>query len=86
MYGNGGMAQRTERRIDMTQEDYENIKRSIAKRAELEHLYVNSEIERAIKSGLPPHLPIDPFYSAIFDYMAYGTDEARERVLSYLKN
>lgn len=70
----------------MTQEEIENVKRKIAKRAELERLYINSEIERSIKYGLPLQLPIDPFYSAIFDYMAYGTDEARERVLSYLKN
>ena len=74
----------------MTKEDYENIKRDMLKkaikRAELEDFYVNSEIERHIKSGLPLQLPIDPFYSAIFDYIAYGTDEARERVLSYLKN
>lgn len=70
----------------MRQEEIENMKRKIAKRAELEDHYVNSEIERYIKYGLPPRLPIDPFYSAIFDYIAYGTDEAREIVLSYLKN
>ena len=70
----------------MTQEEIENIKRKIAKRDELERRYINSEIEHYIKYGLLPRLPIDPFYSAIFDYMAYGTDEAREIVLSYLKN
>lgn len=74
----------------MTQEEIENIKRNMIKRAikraELERLYVNSEIEHSIRHGLSPNLPIDPFYSAFLDYMAYGTDEARERVLSYLKN
>ena len=70
----------------MTQEEYENIKRKIRKRADLEHLYVNREIERYIKYGLLPNLPIDPLNSSILDYMAYGTDSAKERVLLNLPN
>ena len=70
----------------MTQEEYENIKRKIRKRADLEHLYVNREIERYIKYGLLPNLPIDPLNSSILYYMAYGTDSAKERVLLNLPN
>ena len=70
----------------MTQEEYENIKRKIRKRAELELFYINSEIEKFKNFGLRPDLPINSLISSILDYMAYGTDRAKENVLFNLKN
>ena len=70
----------------MTQEEYENIKRKIIKRAELEQFYVNSEIEKFKNFGLRPNLPINSLNSAILDYMAYHSDSAKENVLFNLKN
>ena len=70
----------------MTQEEYENIRRKIIKRAELEQFYVDSEIEKFKNFGLCPNLPINSLISAILDYMAYGTDRAKKNVLFNLKN
>ena len=70
----------------MTQEEYENIKRKIRKRAELELFYINSELEKFENFGLQPNLPINSFISSILDYMTYGTNRAKENVLFNLKN
>ena len=70
----------------MTQEEYENIKRKIRKRAELELFYINSELEKFENFGLQPNLPINSLISSILDYMAYGTNRAKENVLFNLKN
>lgn len=70
----------------MTKEEYEDIKRKIRKRAELELFYINSEIEKFKNFGLCPNLPINSLNSAILDYMAYRSDRAKENVLFNLKN
>jgi len=69
----------------MISEEYENIKRKIRKRAELEQFYIISEIEKFKNLGLQPDLPINSLNSSILDYMAYGTDRAKENVLFNLK-
>lgn len=69
----------------MKQEEFENIKRKIKKRAELELFYINSEIEKFKNFGLRPDLPINSLNSSILDYMAYGTDRAKENVLFNIK-
>lgn len=70
----------------MTREEYKDLKRKMIKRAKLEQLYVNNEIEKYIKYGLLPNLPIDSLNSSILDYLAYGTDRAKENVLLNLPN
>lgn len=68
----------------MTQEEYNHLKLKIKERAELESLYIINELEKFIKFDISPCIPPSPLDSAIMDYIVYGTNIAKENVLSLL--
>lgn len=69
----------------MTKEDFEKIRLQIRQRSELERFYINQELEKFVNFGLIPEIPPRPLYSAIMDFITYGTDTAREKVLNEIR-
>lgn len=68
----------------MVQEEYNHLKLKIKKRAELESLYIINELEKFRKFNILPRIPPSPLDSAIMDYIAYGTNIAKENILKLL--
>lgn len=56
----------------MTEKEFEEIRRRIKKRAELDHMYLIEQMETYNKTGIPPIYPPDDFTNKVMDCIAYG--------------